>query len=237
MNFVNRNKTNANQDIVFDQRFKSYMVGVYANMGIGLLITALTAYITAMSPQMMNAIFKTPLYYIVLFAPLGMAFYYSFNWMKIRTETAQGLFFLYALMVGLSLSSLFIVYTGESIVRVFLITSSMFGAISVYGYTTKRDLTAMASFLMMGLFGLIIAMLVNMFFQSSAFQTGLSFIAVILFTGLTAYDVQRLKTVYYQVNDSEMISKVAMFGAFILYLDFINLFIHLMHLLGNQRRS
>jgi FtsH-binding integral membrane protein len=211
------------------------MATVYGNMSVGLLLTAITSYMVALSPQMMNYIFKTPLFYVVMFAPLGMALYYSFKWQQLKAETAQGLFFLYAFMVGLSMASIFVVYTGECIARVFLTTSAMFGATCLYGYATKRDLTGMASFMIMGLFGLIIAMVINLFLKSSGLQMMLSFLAVIIFTALTAYDVQRLKSVYYQVSDHEMLGKVAMMGAFILYLDFINLFIHLMHLLGNRR--
>lgn len=235
MNRFHQNDVTHTQGLEFDQRFRSYMTSVYGNMSLGLLITAITSYMVALSPQMMNYIFKTPLFYVVMFAPLGMAIYYSLKWQQLKTETAQGLFFLYAFMVGLSMASIFMVYRGESIARIFLITSSMFGAMSLYGYATKRDLTAMGSFLQMGLFGLIIAMVINIFMKSSGMQMLLSFLAVIIFTGLTAYNVQRLKNVYYQVSDQEMLGKIAMLGAFILYLDFINLFIHLLHLLGNRR--
>ena len=205
-----QNDVTHTQGLEFDQRFRSYMASVYGNMSLGLLITAITSYMVSLSPQMMGYIFGTPLYYVVLLAPLGMAFYYSFNWQRLKSETAQGLFFLYAFMMGLSMSSIFIAYTGESIARIFLISSSMFGATSLYGYATKRDLTGMGSFMMMGLFGLIIAMVVNLFVKSSPLQMALSFLAVIIFTGLTAYDVQRLKNIYYQIADQEMLGKVAM---------------------------
>lgn len=227
--------TTHTQGLEFDQRFRTYMATVYGNMSLGLLLTAFTSYIVSLSPQMMGYIFTTPLFYVVTFAPLGMALYYSLKWQQLKVETAQSLFFLYAFMIGLSMASIFSRYTGESITRIFLITSSMFGATSLYGYATKRDLTGMGSFMMMGLFGLIIAMVINLFVQSSGLQMMLSFLAVIIFTALTAYDVQRLKNIYYQVSDQEILSKVAMMGAFILYLDFINLFIHLMRLLGDRR--
>lgn len=230
-----QNDVTHTQGLEFDGRFRTYMATVYGNMSIGLLLTAITSYMVSLSPQMMNYISKTPLFYVVMFAPLGMAVYYSLKWQQIKVETAQGLFFLYAFMVGLSMASIFIAYTGESIARIFLITSSMFGATSLYGYATKRDLTGMGSFMMMGLFGLVIAMVINIFLKSSGLQMMLSFLAVIIFTALTAYDVQRLKNIYYQVADQEMLGKVAMMGAFILYLDFINLFIHLLHLFGNRR--
>ena len=235
MNRFYQNNVTHTQGLEFDQRFRTYMASVYGNMGLGLLITAITSYMVSLSPEMMGCIFKTPLRYVILLAPLGMAFYYSFNWTKIKAETAQGLFFLYAFMMGLSMSSIFTIYTGQSIANVFLSTSAMFGATSLYGYATKRDLTGMGSFLMMGLFGLMIAMVINMFMHSSGLQMALSFLAVIIFTGLTAYDIQRLKTLYYQVSDQEMLGKIAMMGAFILYLDFINLFIHLLQLFGNRR--
>lgn len=235
MNRFYQNDVTHTQGLEFDGRFRTYMATVYGNMSLGLLLTAITSYVVALSPQMMNYIFKTPLFYVVMFAPLGMAIYYSLKWQQLKVETAQGLFFLYAFMIGLSMASIFIVYTGESIARVFLITSSMFGATSLYGYATKRDLTGMGSFMMMGLFGLVIAMVINIFLQSSGLQMMLSFLAVVIFTALTAYDVQRLKNIYYQVTDQEMLGKVAMMGAFILYLDFINLFVHLLHLFGNRR--
>lgn len=230
-----QNDVTHTQGLEFDGRFRTYMATVYGNMSLGLLLTAITSYMVSLSPQMMNYIFKTPLFYVVMFAPVGMAIYYSLKWQQLKVETAQGLFFLYAFMVGLSMASIFIAYTGESIARIFLITSSMFGATSLYGYATKRDLTGMGSFMMMGLFGLVIAMVINIFLKSSGLQMMLSFLAVIIFTALTAYDVQRLKNIYYQVVDQEMLGKVAMMGAFILYLDFINLFIHLLHLFGNRR--
>lgn len=230
-----QNDVTSRQGLEFDGRFRTYMATVYGNMSLGLLLTAITSYMVSLSPEMMNYIFKTPLFYVVMFAPLGMAVYYSLKWQQLKVETAQGLFFLYAFTVGLSMASIFMVYTGESIARIFLITSSMFGATSLYGYATKRDLTGMGSFMMMGLFGLVIAMVINIFLKSSGLQMMLSFLAVIIFTALTAYDVQRLKNIYYQVADQEMLGKVAMMGAFVLYLDFINLFVHLLHLFGNRR--
>lgn len=225
----------SSQGLEFDQRFRTYMATVYGNMGLGLFVTAITAYMVSLSPEMMNYIFKTPLFYVVMFAPIGMALYYSFNWQNLKAETAQGLFFLYAFMVGLSLASIFMVFKLGSIVSIFLTTSAMFGATSLYGYATKRDLTGAGSFMMMGLFGLIIASVINIFLKSPGMQMMLSFLAVIIFTVLTAYDVQRLKTIYYQLSDETMIQKVAMMGAFNLYLDFINLFLSLLQLFGDRR--
>ena len=223
------------QGLEYDNNFRSYMASIFRNMGLGLLVTAITSFLVSQSPDMMRYIFQTPLYYLVLFAPLGMAMYYSFNWMKISSDTAQVLFFLYAFMVGLSLASIFMIYSGESIARIFFISASMFGTMSLWGYTTKKDLTGMGSFLHMGLIGLIIAMVVNIFTRSSGFQMMLSFIAVIIFTGLTAYDVQKMKNVYLQVQGEEMQKKAAMIGSFVLYLDFINLFLNLLYLFGNRR--
>jgi FtsH-binding integral membrane protein len=230
-----QNDVTHTQGLEFDGRFRNYMATVYGNMSLGLLVTAITAYMVSLSPQMMHYIFTTPLYYVILLAPLGMALYYGRKWQQLKAETAQGLFFLYAFMMGLSMASIFIMYTGESIAQVFLSTSAMFGATSLYGYATKRDLTGMGSFMMMGLFGLLIAMVINLFLKSSGLEMALSFVGVIIFTALTAYDVQRLKNVYYQTVDQEMLGKVAIMGAFILYLDFINLFIMLLHLFGNRR--
>lgn len=235
MNRFYQNNVTHTQGLEFDQRFRSYMASVYGNMSVGLLVTAITSYMVSLSPHMMHYIFKTPLYFVVLLAPLGMAIYYGRKWQQLKAEMAQGLFFLYSFMMGLSMASIFMRYTGESIAQVFLITSSMFGATSLYGYATKRDLTGMGSFMMMGLFGLIIAMLINLFFRSSGLQVLLSFLGVIIFTALTAYDVQRLKNVYYQIVDQEMLAKVAIMGAFILYLDFINLFVLLLQLFDNRR--
>jgi len=156
--------------------------------------------------------------------------------MSFSVEKAQVTFYIFAGLMGLSLSSLFAAFTGESIARALLVTASLFGSMSLYGYTTKRDLSAMGSFMIMGLIGVIIASLVNLFMQSSAMQFAISILSVIIFTGLTAYDTQRIKAIYYQVaGSSEIASKVAIYGALSLYMDFINLFIQMLHLFGDRK--
>lgn len=218
-----------------DQGLRAYMISVFNYMAIGLGITGLTAFAFASSPELMAAIWGSPLKWVVMLAPLGMVFFISFKINTLQASTAQGLFLVYSLLMGLSLSYIFIVFTGQSVARVFFITSALFASMSLFGYTTNRDLTAMGSFMMMGVIGIIIASLVNMFFKSSAMQFMISVIGVIVFTGLTAYDVQAIKSVYYESDDSETISKKAVIGALRLYLDFINLFISLLQILGDRR--
>jgi len=190
----------------------------------------------SMSPKMMHYVFKTPLFYVAIFAPLGIAIYFSMRIAKLSYETARSLFYLYAFLIGISFAFIFEVYTGESIAQTFLVCSATFGSMSLYGYTTRTDLTKLGSFLIMGLFGLIISMVVNLFFfKSGGMSLLLSAIAVVIFTGLTAFDVQRIKRMYSEVDSQETAGKKALFGAFALYLDFINLFIHLLRLMGSRR--
>jgi hypothetical protein len=191
--------------------------------------------VVANTPALFNAIYGTPLMWVVFLAPLGFIFFLSAKMQTMSFATAQTVFWLFAGVMGLSLASIFVVYTQTSIARVFFITAGMFGAMSLYGYTTKKDLSGWGSLLFMGLFGIIIAMVVNIFLQSSALQFAISVIGVIVFTGLTAYDTQKIKEIYL-VSDSEAVrGKKAIMGAVRLYLDFINLFIMLMHLLGQRR--
>jgi uncharacterized protein len=180
-------------------------------------------------------VFVSPLKWAIIFAPLAFVFALSFGIERMRPATAQLLFWLYAGLVGLSLGSIFLVYTHTSITRVFFITAASFGALSLWGYTTQRDLSGMGSFLMMGLFGIIIASLVNVFLASSALQWAVSVIGVLVFSGLTAYDTQRLKSEYlYGAMDGEAVERSAIMGALSLYLDFINLFTLLLQLLGQR---
>ena len=218
-----------------DQGLRAYMIQVFNYMAMGLGITGLAAFLFAASPELMSVVWGSPLKWVVMLAPLGMVFFLSFKLSTLSFSAAQGLFFLYSLMMGLSLSSILMVFTGQSVARVFFITSSLFAAMSLYGYTTNRDLTAMGSFLMMGVIGIVIASLANLFFQSGAMQFVISILGVIIFTGLTAYDVQSIKAVYYEQDDRETMGKKAIIGALRLYLDFINLFISLMQLLGDRR--
>ncbi|HEX9703190.1 MAG TPA: Bax inhibitor-1/YccA family protein [Rhodospirillales bacterium] len=218
-----------------DVGLREYMLKVYNYMTTGLAFTGLVAYGVAQSEAAMQAIFGTPLFWVVALAPIGMVFFLSARIHALQASTAQMLFWVYSALMGLSLASIFVVYTGTSIARVFFITSATFAAMSIYGYTTKRDLSGFGSFLFMGLIGIIIASIVNLFLASSALQFVISVIGVLVFVGLTAYDTQAIKSVYSATDDGETHSKKAIMGALKLYLDFINLFIMLLHLFGDRR--
>ncbi len=218
----------------YDAGLRAHMLRVYNYMVGGLGITGLLAFITANSPAMLNAIYGTPLAWVVMLAPLGMVFFLSFRVHKMSFAAAQTTFWLFAAVMGLSMATIFIIYTPSSITRVFFITSGTFAAMSLYGYTTKRDLTAMGSFLMMGLIGIIIAMVVNMFLASAMMDFVISVLGVLIFTGLTAYDTQKIKEIYYEGDGSAVAGKKAIMGALRLYLDFINLFLMLLRLFGNR---
>lgn len=218
-----------------DIGLRTYMLKVYNLMAMALLLTGLVAFVASSSPQFMLAIFGTPLKWVVIFAPLAVVLLLSFKIDTLSYGTAQTIFWAYAALMGLSLSTLFVIYTGESITRVFFITASTFGAMSLYGYTTKRDLSGFGSFLFMGLIGIVIASIVNIFLQSSAMQFVISIISVLIFTGLTAYDTQAIKDRYYQSSGQEELSKTALMGALALYLDFINLFVSLLRIFGDRR--
>ncbi len=238
MEYVKLNKVThyAGVEQQYDAGLRAYMVGIFRYMALGLLLTGVIAMSVASSPQMMGAIFGTPLAWVVMLAPFGLAMFLSFRITSMSVETAQASFWAYAGLMGLSMASIFLVYTGESVARVFFITASIFGTMSIYGHTTKRDLSQFSSFLMMGLIGVVIASLVNLFLQSSALQFMLSIAGVVVFTGLTAYDTQRLKEMYYQVGgNSEMSAKMSILGALMLYMDFINLALSLLRLLGDRR--
>ena len=182
-----------------------------------------------------NAIYSSPLAWIIMLAPLGIVIYMSFGIRKMSAAKAQGAFWIFAALMGASLSSIFVVYTGASITRVFFITAATFGAMSIYGYTTKRDLTKLGSFLMMGLIGIIIASIVNIFMKSTMMYFVISIIGVLIFVGLTAYDTQKIKNMYLVSDTGEIMGKKAVMGALTLYLDFINLFIMLLRLFGQRR--
>ncbi len=218
-----------------DVGLRSHMQRVYNYMALGLSITGITAFLTAQSPEMMHLIFGTPLRYLVLFAPLIMVFYLSARIGKMSFASAQTMFWAYAGVLGLSLASIFMVYTGESITKVFFITSGMFAGTSLYGYTTQRDLSKFGSFLFMGLLGIVIASVVNMFMHSGPMQFAISVLSVLIFTGLTAYDTQMIKEIYYANDDSETAGKKALFGALNLYMNFLNMFLALLRLFGDRR--
>jgi uncharacterized protein len=218
-----------------DEGLRSYMLSVYNYMGLGLALTGLVAFFVASTPALYQPIFGTPLKWVVMLAPLGFVFFLSAKIQTMSLSAAQITFWLFAAVMGLSLASIFLVFTGASIARVFFITAGTFGAMSLYGYTTKRDLTNWGSFLFMGLIGVIIASLVNIFVASSALQFAISVIGVIVFVGLTAYDTQQIKQMYYELDSSDMMGKKTIMGALRLYLDFINLFVMLLQLFGQSR--
>lgn len=218
-----------------DMGLRAYMLKIYNYMAIGLALTGVVAMLTASSPTMLNAIFGTPLKWVVMFAPLGFVLFLSFRIQAMSAATAQAVFWLYAAAMGLSLSSIFLVYTGASIAKVFFVSAGTFAGMSLYGYTTKRDLSAMGSFLFMGLIGVLLASVVNLFLQSSGLEFVISVLGVLIFVGLTAYDTQKIKSMYLEEDHQEVASKKAIMGALTLYLDFINLFIYLLRFLGDRR--
>jgi len=226
---------------VIDQGLRAYMLRVYNYMALGLAITGVVAYgaftlafdqggLTAFG----QAIYLSPLKWVVMLSPLALVFLFSYKIQSMSVGTAQAVFWLFAALMGLSLSSIFVVYTGNSIARVFFITAASFGALSLYGYTTSKSLSGWGSFLFMGLIGIIIASLVNIFIGSTALQFAISVIGVLVFAGLTAYDTQQIKEMYLAGDDSTTMGQKAIMGALRLYLDFINLFVMLLSLFGNR---
>ena len=217
-----------------DVGLRQYMLRVYNYMGAGLALTGLVAYAAAAS-GLYQAIYRTPLMWVVMLAPLGMVFFLSFRIRQMSLGAAQTTFWIYAGSVGLSLAGIFLVYTGMSIASTFFITAAMFLGTSLYGYTTGRDLSGMGSFMFMGLIGIIIAGLVNIFLASPALQFAISVIGVVVFTGLTAWDTQRIKEMYVENEDGTIAGKKAIMGALALYLDFLNLFLFMLQFLGQRR--
>jgi uncharacterized protein len=231
--------------VQIDEGLRSYMLKVYNYMSAGLGITGVAAVLTYMAAvdtstgtrqltSFGQMIFTGPLMWVLVFAPVALVFFLSFRIHKMSVAAAQTTFWVYAALVGISFASLGLVYTHGSIARVFLITAGTFGAMSLYGYTTKRDLTGFGSFLFMGLIGLIIASLVNLFFASSAMTFVISVVGVLIFTGLTAYDTQKIKEMYFENDEVAVMGRKAIMGALSLYLDFINLFLSLLRLFGNR---
>ena len=232
------NQTAAQNGLVVDEGLRAYMLRVYNTMGLGLGLTGVaalgTATLAANNPAFAQLIYASPLKWVIMLAPLAAVFFLSFRIQSMSLSAATTTFFVYAGILGVSLSSIFMVYTSASIVQTFFITAASFGALSLYGYTTKRDLTGMGSFLFMGLIGLMLAMIVNIFLQSSAMQFVISAAGVLIFAGLTAYDTQDIKNMYYEADDSDSMGKKALMGALRLYLDFINMFMFLLQFLGNR---
>ena len=229
----------------FDEGLRNYMLKIYNFMAIGLLVTGVFAFSTLNFPPLASLMFNigpngefmgtSGLGMLISFSPLGIAIYFFMGLGRMSVNTAQTLFWVYAAVMGMSLSYLGLVYTGQSLARTFFICASVFGAMSLYGYSTKSDLTSMGSFLIMGLIGLIVVSLVNIFLRSPAIDFATSFIGIAIFMGLTAWDTQKLKTIYYSSGGGEMGQKMAVMGAFTLYLDFINLFLYMLRFFGDRK--
>ena len=247
LDFNQRSFTKTVDQAAIDEGLRAYMLKVYNYMTTGLVLTGFIAYffgkasVEAYVPggviltPVGNMLFNSGLSFVIMLAPLGFVFYLSARINKMSTASAQITFWLFASIMGLSLASIFVQFTHSSIARVFFITAGTFGAMSLYGYTTKRDLTKLGGFLFMGLIGVIIASIVNIFFQSGLMAFVISVIGVLVFVGLTAYDTQNIKNMYYGGDSEEIGSKKALMGALKLYLDFINLFILLLQLFGQRR--
>jgi FtsH-binding integral membrane protein len=227
-----------------DAGLRSYMLSVYNYMSSAVLLTGIVALLFAYNtaPDGMNNSYAAqlfinggPLKWVVMLAPLGIVMWLSFGINRITEGTAKALFWGYAVLMGLSLSTILLVYTGTSIAQAFFATAAAFAGLSLFGYTTKKDLSGFGTFLIMGVVGLVVASLINMFLKSSALDLVVSFVGVLLFAGLTAYDTQRIKSMYFQVQGSAMIGKTVIMGALQLYLDFINLFLFLLRFMGDRR--
>jgi len=217
-----------------DVGLRTYMLRVYNYMCVALALSGAVAFVVSTSPTLQQAIFGTPLMWVVFLAPLGLVFFLSARINKMSASAAQTTFWIFAGLMGMSLASIFIAYTPESVTRVFFITAGAFAGLSLVGYTTKRDLSGMRTFLFMGVIGLVIAMVVNMFLASSGLQLLISVAGVLIFAGLTAYDTQKIKLMYMESDGAEVSTKKSIMGALKLYLDFLNMFIFMMHILGNR---
>lgn len=239
--YMNRSQAEAAQ---IDVGLRQHMLRVYNYMASGLALTGILAYVVATVPALQQLFFVVKangavgpslLGWVAIIAPIGLVFFLSARIEQMKASTAQTVFWVYAGLMGVSLSSVFLVYTGASVTRVFFITGATFAAMSLWGYTTKKDLTGFGSFLFMGLIGLLIASVVNIFMASSMMSFIISVAGVLIFTGLTAYDTQKIKEMYWDADSSEMAGKKAIMGALALYLDFINLFMMLLRLMGDRR--
>jgi FtsH-binding integral membrane protein len=247
-NYATLRGVGTDRAVAYDMGLRAHMIRVYNYMTSGVALTGVVAWftyqmavvtdaagsITGLTP-FGQALFGSPLMWVLVLAPLGLVFFLSFRIGHLQASTARLLFFVYAGLLGVSLASIFMVYTHASITRVFFISAAAFGALSLYGYTTQRSLDAMGSFLIMGLFGLIIASLVNIFLKSSGLDWALSVIGVLIFAGLTAWDTQKIKEMYDVNDDGTVTGRKAVMGALSLYLDFINMFMMLLRLFGDRR--
>jgi uncharacterized protein len=223
------------REAAFDAGLRSYMLSVYNYMVSAVLLTGVVAMLFANWAGAPALLANPALRFVLMLAPLGIVMWMSFGINRMTEGTAKALFWVYAVMMGLSLSSILLVYTGTSVAQAFFATAAGFAGLSLYGYTTQKSLSGLGSFLIMGVVGLLVAMLINMFVQSSAMSLIISVIGVLLFAGLTAYDTQRIKSGYFAVRGTAFAGKSAIMGALQLYLDFINMFLFLLRLFGNQR--
>jgi FtsH-binding integral membrane protein len=221
--------------VTFDQGLRRHMISVYNKMMLGLAVTGLAAFFTAHNAAMMQVLYGTSLRFLIMLAPLAFVMVLSFGIRRLSVNAANLTFYGFSAVMGLSLASIFMVYSQQSIALVFFITAATFAAMSLYGYTTRTDLTRMGSFLFMGLIGIVIASLVNMFLHSSGLQFIVSIVGVLVFTGLTAYNTQQIRDTYSESYGVESNAKLAVMGALSLYLDFINLFMMILRLVGNRR--
>lgn len=220
-----------------DEGLRAHMNKVYGLMSVGMVLTALVAWAVGTNDQLLAAIFGSPLKWVVMFAPLAVVFAFGAMINRMTAATAQVVFYVYAALVGLSISYIFAVFTGVSIAQTFLATAIAFAGLSLYGYTTKRDLSGFGTFLIMGVIGLLVASVINIFLASSAVAFAISVIGVLVFAGLTAFDTQAIKNNYIahaQMGDQEWLGKAAIMGALNLYLDFLNMFMFLLQFMGNR---
>jgi uncharacterized protein len=247
-NIAARRGFGTGQAVAVDAGLRAYMIRIYNYMAAGVALTGVVAWLTYSQAVVTNAagqitgltpfgqaIYGGPLTIILFIGTLGLVFFMSFRIQHLQPSTALGLFMLYAGLLGLMLSSVFLAYTGASITRTFFISAASFGALSLYGYSTQRDLSPIGSFLVMGLFGLILAMVVNIFLKSSGLEFAISAIGVLIFAGLTAWDTQKIKEMYDTNDDGTISGRKAVMGALTLYLDFINLFLFLLRFMGDRR--
>jgi FtsH-binding integral membrane protein len=227
------------QDVAYDAGLRSYMLSVYNYMASGVLLTGIVAMLFSMGGGNSFAaqlfINGGILKWVVILAPVGLVFWLSFGIQRMSETTAKAVYWVYAVLMGLSLSTIFLVYTNASIASTFFASAAAFGGLSLYGYTTKRDLSVFGTFLIMGVVGIVVAMLINLFMQSQTMDLVISGIGVLLFAGLTAYDTQKIKSMYYAVQGSDFLGRSVVMGALTLYLDFINMFLFLLRLFGSSR--
>jgi FtsH-binding integral membrane protein len=247
-NYATLRGVGTDRAVAYDMGLRAHMLRVYNYMTGGVALTGIVAWLTYQMSVVTNpagavigltplgqALFGSPLMWLLVLAPLGLVFFVSFRIGHLQASTARALFFVYAGMLGVSLATIFMAYTAVSITRVFFISAAAFGALSLYGYSTQRSLDAMGSFMIMGLFGLIIASLVNIFLKSSGLDWAVSVIGVIIFAGLTACDTQKIKEMYSPMDDGTVAGRKAVMGALSLYLDFLNMFLFLLRLMGDRR--